>query len=90
MLLGFAFTNAALRSLETLPPKVRGQCKKRIEGLASEPYPTGCKKLVNVMIGDDPVYRLRQGDYRILYIVKDGTPKQVIVIDVEHRKDAYR
>jgi mRNA interferase RelE/StbE len=89
MLLGIAFTNAALKSLENLPQKFRGQCKKKIEALAADPFPAGCKKLVNVMIGEDAVYRLRSGDYRILYIVK-GNPQQVVVIDIENRKDAYR
>ena len=89
MLIGFAFTEAALKALETLPAKIRGQCKKKVETLAAEPYPAGCKKLHNVTSGNDPVYRIRSGDYRILYIVKSN-PNRVIVIDIENRKDVYR
>ena len=37
--------------------------------------------------GAEPVYRVRQGDYRILYVVREI---EVIVLDIDHRKDVYR
>lgn len=89
MLVGFAYTETALKNLETIPAKFRGQIKKRVEALLSEPYPTGCKRLKNVFHGEDPVHRIRSGDYRILYVVK-GNPHQIFVLDIDNRKDVYR
>jgi mRNA interferase RelE/StbE len=87
-LYGFAYTEVALRYLETeVPTRIRGQIKRRIEALAAAPTPPGCKKLVGVMDGDYPVYRVRQGDYRILYCVR---PVIIVILDIGNRKDVYR
>jgi mRNA interferase RelE/StbE len=87
-LYGFAYSEAALRALEAIvPAKTRGQIKGRTEKLAANPTPHGCKKLVNVTDGDHPVYRVRQGDYRILYSVR---PICVVILDIGHRKEIYR
>ena len=89
-LYGFAYTEAALKYLETaVPVKIRGQIKRRIESLASNPSPQGSKKLQGVMDGEDPVYRVRQGNYRILYVVRDNS-SQIVILDIGHRKDVYR
>jgi mRNA interferase RelE/StbE len=56
-----------------------------IERLEEDPRPVGCRKLV----GSDTSYRIRVGDYRVLYLIEDA----VCVVDVErvrHRKDVYR
>lgn len=87
-LYGFAYSEVALRYLESkVPIKVRGQIKRRIEKLASSPVPRGAKKLRGVMDGDHPIYRVRQGDYRILYSVR---PIIIVVLDIGNRKDVYR
>ncbi len=87
-LYGFAYTEAALEYLETkVPNKIRGQIKKRIEALAATPTPAGCKKLFGVTDATYPVYRVRQGDYRILYSVR---PVIIVILDIGHRKDVYR
>jgi len=87
-LYGFAFTEAALKYLETtIPAKIRGQIKRRIEALAADPTPRGTKKLHGVMDGENPVYRARQGDYRILYCVRGVI---IVILDIDHRKDVYR
>jgi len=89
-LYGFAYSETALKYLETVVPvKIRGQIKRRIESLASNPIPLGSKKLQGVMDGDDPVHRVRQGDYRIIYAVRNN-PSQIVVLDIGHRKDVYR
>ena len=49
------------------------------------PRPSGVKKLV----GYENEWRLRVGDYRILYIVDDGA-HQIAVARVAHRREAYR
>lgn len=90
VLYGLAFTETALKSLESITPaKVRRQIRKRIKALASKPTPPGSKKLRGVPNGEGPVYRVRQGVYRILYAVRDN-PNQIIVLDIGHRKDVYR
>ena len=87
-LYGFAFTEVALSYLEsTVPTKIRGQIKRRIESLAANPIPPSSKKLVGVMDGENPVYRARQGDYRILYSVRGVI---IVILDIDHRKDVYR
>lgn len=87
-LYGFAYTEAALNYLETqVPLKIRGQIKRRIEALAADPLPNGCKKMVGVTDGEYAVHRVRQGDYRILYSVR---PVIIVILDIGHRKDVYR
>ena len=56
-----------------------------IQGLASEPRPIGSQKLV----GTDHCFRIRTGDYRIIYEIADVVVS-VTVILVAHRQDAYR
>ncbi len=87
-LYGFAFSESALNFLETVvPTKIRGQIKRRIEALAANPIPPGSKKLHGVLDGEYSVYRVRQGDYRILYSVR---PIIIVILDIDHRKDVYR
>jgi len=88
VLYGFAYTESALQYLETvIPPKIRGQIKRRVEKLAFNPTPPGSRKLQGVMDGENPVYRARQGDYRILYSVRGVI---IVILDIDHRKDVYR
>lgn len=65
-------------------PLVR-RIRAAIGVLAEDPRPDGCRKLV----GLDDCFRVRVGDYRILYQVLDAET-QVLVYRVAHRKEAYR
>ena len=56
----------------------------RIEKLASQPRPRGCKK-----ISDSDLYRVRQGDYRVVYQADDPT-RTVTVFKIGHRREIYR
>ena len=56
----------------------------RIQSLAHEPRPPGCQKLS----GQD-AYRIRQGDYRIIYTVDDQV-RMIEIVKVGHRKEVYR
>jgi mRNA interferase RelE/StbE len=56
-----------------------------IEGLAGDPRPVGCKKLV----GSEHTFRIRVGDYRVIYDIKDNT-LVVLVVRIRHRRDVYR
>lgn len=88
-LYGFAFSAKALASLKDIPLKFRKQIVAKAEALLADPMPQGSKKLQNVLEGDDPIHRIRSGDYRILYVIREN-PNQIVVLDVGHRKDVYR
>ena len=75
---------SAAKELEALPPKDRRKITTRIEGLAREPRPHGCEKLSGL-----EQYRVRQGDYRVVYSIDDEI-HAVLVVKVGHRRDVYR
>ena len=76
---------SAAKEIEQLPArKDRRRVVERIRRLADEPRPKGCEKLS----GQDR-YRLRQGNYRIIYSVDDDV-LTVHVVKVGDRKDVYR
>lgn len=56
-----------------------------IESLESDPRPAGCKKLA----GSDHTYRIRIGDFRVIYDVHDDT-LIILVVRIRHRRDVYR
>lgn len=56
----------------------------RIESLAQDPRPAGCEKL-----SAEDKYRIRQGDYRVVYQVEDDT-REVTVFKIGHRREVYR
>jgi mRNA interferase RelE/StbE len=79
-------TPAAAKELDALPRKKDRQAVvERIRTLADEPRPRGSVKLS----GEEALYRLRQGRYRIVYTIEDDR-LVVVVIRVKDRKDAYR
>lgn len=76
--------SGAEREIRNLPAADRKRVLRRIGRLASDPRPPDCKKLQ----GTD-AYRIRQGDYRILYAVDD--PKRVVIVyRVGQRSEVYR
>ena len=58
---------------------------KRVRGLAEDPRPPGSRKLR----GYTDVYRIRVGQYRVLYSVEDHK-LVIILLKVGHRRDVYR
>ncbi len=75
---------SAAKELTALPKKDRIRISERIGTLAHNPRPRGSEKL-----SGDEKYRLRQGDYRILYSVQD-TDATVTIVKIGHRRDIYR
>ena len=75
---------SAAKELEDLPLKERKRVAARIQRLASDPRPAGAEKLS----GQDK-YRLRQGNYRVLYSVDDAG-MTVLVVKIGHRREVYR
>jgi len=58
--------------------------------LSQEPKPPGCKLVRGMVDEGEPVYRIRQGDYRALYVVREPLVKPaVVILDIDHRKDVY-
>jgi len=90
VLFGLKYTRDALKALQAIEPKkVRRQIKERIDALAQEPNPQGAEVVQGAKHEGEPVYRVRQGDYRILYAVTK-TPRGVIVLYIRNRREAYR
>ena len=78
-------TPRAERDFKSLDGSIRGRIKQRIDSLAENPHPQGIKKIE----GEEELYRLRVGDYRILYQVK-GKILLVLIVGIGHRRDIYR
>lgn len=74
----------AMKELGAIPPRDHEAVIEAILGLAGNPRPRGTKKLRG---GD--LWRLRVGDYRVLYTIQDKR-LIVIVVRVGHRREAYR
>ena len=79
------FARSARKELEQLPAREVGRIFAKIEGLALDPRPDGCRKLA----GADATWRIRVGVYRVIYAV-DDVAQVVDIIAVRHRRDAYR
>ncbi|RLE84816.1 MAG: type II toxin-antitoxin system RelE/ParE family toxin [Thermoprotei archaeon] len=75
----------AFRFLKRLDPEARRRVFEKLASLRDEPIPRGAVKLR----GEKGAYRLRVGDYRILYKVLWGEGV-VLVFKIEHRKRVYR
>lgn len=75
----------ALKDLEEIPTKISKQIGKAIDSLSINPRPQGCKKLKGEA---EYIWRIRVGDYRILYTIEDII-KIVEVRRIGHRRNIY-
>jgi mRNA interferase RelE/StbE len=80
------FTPAARRQFRKLAPETRKRLAAVVDGLATEPRPRSAVRLSG---GVQNVYRLRHGDYRIVYELHDDR-LVVLVIRIGHRREVYR
>ncbi|MEI8139290.1 MAG: type II toxin-antitoxin system RelE/ParE family toxin [bacterium] len=78
------FKKSVLKDFDSLPKKDLQRILVAIESLVDDPRPPQSKKLSGM-----DQYRLRQGNYRILYSIKDDL-LIVFVVAVGHRKEIYR
>jgi mRNA interferase RelE/StbE len=76
--------HSAARELRKLPREAVLRILQAVEQLATEPYPHGVRKLV----GSEHTYRIRVGDYRVVYNVVSST-LIIQIIRVGHRRDIY-
>lgn len=76
---------AAERERRNLPPDLRPHINAAILGLENDPRPSGAVKLT----GHQKRWRIRVGDYRILYEV-DDTSRHILITRIAHRREVYR
>ena len=76
---------SAEKDLRRLPKPVVARVLALMEGLQSEPFPRKAVKLT----GTGRLYRLRAGDYRVVYEV-DAEAQRIIIHYIRHRKEIYR
>ncbi len=75
---------SARKALHKLPLPMRQRIQVAIDELAENPFPHGVQKLRG-----DEGYRIRVGDYRVIYDVEHGRLR-VLVIRIGHRREVYR
>jgi mRNA interferase RelE/StbE len=73
----------AQKDLDRLDAQAFARILKRVRALQTDARPPGCLKLT-----DEDGYRLRAGDYRLLYRIDDAR-QRVYIYRIKHRKDAY-
>lgn len=85
--MGYAvsFTASAAKDMRAFDEPTRRRVAKAVDALSASPRPEGARKLK----ATEDIYRIRVGDYRILYQIADRQ-LLVLVVRVRHRKDAYR
>lgn len=76
--------SSAEREMASLPKAAFLAISKKILDLVSNPHPQRCKKL-----SDRRKYRVRVGDYRVLYVISDAA-KVIEIVAIGNRKDVYR
>ncbi len=84
-LYNLSFKSSVQKDLKQLPHFVHQLVFKKIEPLQNNPIPAQSVKLS----GTDNFYRLRVGDYRVVYSV-DHPHKQIVIYYIRHRREVYR
>ncbi|MBU4444993.1 MAG: type II toxin-antitoxin system RelE/ParE family toxin [Candidatus Marinimicrobia bacterium] len=77
------FKKSAYRELKSIPKKDLKRILSKIESLSEDPRPDGCKKLSAL-----ERYRIRQGNYQILYSIEDDI-LTIHIVKIGHRKKVY-
>ena len=75
---------SAVKELDDIPKKDLQKITQKIRDLSENPRPHGCQKL-----SGEKKYRIRQGDYRVIYSIDDDR-LTVLVVKVAHRREVYR
>jgi mRNA interferase RelE/StbE len=85
MIYDIQFTHRASKQYLALPAEIRERMTERIDGLRLDPRPRGSVR----MEGFKGAYRIRVGDYRVVYVVDDAS-YVVSVVRLGHRRDVCR
>jgi mRNA interferase RelE/StbE len=75
---------SAIKELDKLPQRDLKKIIQKIQNLADNPRPFDCKKLTG-----DEKYRIRSGNYRILYLIEDDI-FIIYIVKIGHRREVYR
>jgi mRNA interferase RelE/StbE len=86
MLYKIEYTISARKELEQLDYTVFKKVKQAIDSLAENPFPHGYLKLE---VTKEKLYRIRKGDYRIIYSVSHNIIT-ITILKIAHRSDAYK
>jgi mRNA interferase RelE/StbE len=78
------FSESVHKDIKKIPQNDVKKILEHIDSLAIEPRPYGCKKLKG-----QENYRIRQGNYRIIYSIRD-IELMILILTIGHRKDVYR
>ena len=75
---------SAAKELNKLPLNDLKKIIRKIHNLADNPKPSDCKKITG-----EEKYRIRSGNYRILYLIEDNI-LMIYIVKIGHRRDVYR
>jgi mRNA interferase RelE/StbE len=75
---------SARKELESLPDNVLARVLQKMNSLRTAPRPAGCKKLK----GYKDQWRVRVGDWRVVYIIEDAA-KLISITRIAHRREVY-
>ncbi|MYE54892.1 MAG: type II toxin-antitoxin system RelE/ParE family toxin [Chloroflexi bacterium] len=78
-------SSSSRRAWRRLPPDVRRRAEPVLDGLSENPRPFGVIKLQ----GSAQLYRVRTGQYRVIYQINDAE-RLITITHIQHRRDAYR
>lgn len=81
------FTKKALKALLKIPTSIRGTILQKIDLLATDPY--NANNNIKQLKTDAIAYRLRIGDYRVIFVL-DPLNKLITIVNIAHRKEVYR
>ena len=79
------YESAARKELSKLDLPIARRIARAVSALGADPRPAGCRRLV----GYDNLWRIRIGDYRVVYMIKD-TELIVLALRIAHRSEVYR
>lgn len=86
------YSERAKKELGKLPKKVIVKLLDKIDELAINPRPANYKQLTNFNLPNNPfkspLYRIRVGNYRVIYVVEEEKIV-VVILKIAHRKDVY-
>jgi mRNA interferase RelE/StbE len=85
MLYRVEFKPPAERAFRGLPRAVQKRIRQHIDALGENPRPPGARKLA----GSEDLWRIRVGDYRVVYTIRDDI-LLLLVVRVAHRREVYR
>ena len=79
------FVHSAAKEFRSLSTELKRRVAAAVDGLCRDPRPQGIRKLV----GQERLYRIRVGQYRVVYEIDDQS-QQVRIRRIRHRREAYR